>query len=222
MVMVFKSLIRTRFENGVRIRIRILDLLHVRSRIHIRTGLHRTSLHVPQKNRDGIFFSLVFQKRYFTSILRRTPQCAMSFTVNKTSISLTIDESENKLLSGDLTVCVVCARKFICLHVFLFAYVCMWHIPISSWEVIKLRPSLSHQRLKNAHVHETRWCLQWPRTVFMWHVSIFSCVHTQESRGDPRSQAIFWVRRTTIVTEVLHTLKHIADLDVCATWKSVL
>jgi hypothetical protein len=49
----------------------------------------------------------------------------MFFTVNKTSISLTIDESENKLLSGDLTVCVVYARKFICLHVFLFAYVCM-------------------------------------------------------------------------------------------------
>jgi hypothetical protein len=42
-------------------------------------------------------------------------------------------------------------------------------------------------------------------------------VHTQESRREPRSQSIFWVRRTTIVTEVLRTLKHIADLDVCAT-----
>jgi hypothetical protein len=146
----------------------------------------------------------------------------MSFTVNKTSISLTIDESENKPLSVDLTVCVVCVRKFICLHVFLFAYVCMWHIPISSWEVIKLRPSLSHQRLKNGHVHEVRWCLQWPRTVFMSHVGMFSYVHTQESRRDPRPQAILWVRRMTIVTKVLLQLKHIADLGVSATWKSVL
>ena len=32
---------------------------------------------------------------------------------------------------------VLCTRKFICLHVFLFAYVCMWPIPICSWEVIK-------------------------------------------------------------------------------------
>jgi len=32
------SLIRTRFELGFRIRIRILDVLHVRIRIHIRTG----------------------------------------------------------------------------------------------------------------------------------------------------------------------------------------
>jgi hypothetical protein len=31
----------------------------------------------------------------------------MSFTVNKTSTSLTIDESENKILSGHLTVCCV-------------------------------------------------------------------------------------------------------------------
>ena len=34
-------LIRTRFELGVRIRIRIWDLLHVRIRIHIRTGFAR-------------------------------------------------------------------------------------------------------------------------------------------------------------------------------------
>jgi hypothetical protein len=38
------SLIRTRFELGVRIRIRILDLLHLRIRIHIRTGFPRHPL----------------------------------------------------------------------------------------------------------------------------------------------------------------------------------
>ena len=36
----------------------------------------------------------------------------------------------------------------------------------------------------------------------------------QESRREPRSQAIFWVRLVTIVTEVLRTVKHISDLGV--------
>ena len=35
------------------------------------------------------------------------------------------DESENNLLSGHLTMCVVCVRKFMCLHEFLFTYVWM-------------------------------------------------------------------------------------------------
>jgi hypothetical protein len=42
----------------------------------------------------------------------------------------------------------------------------------------------------------------------MSHVHIFSCTHTPERRRDPRTHVIFWVRHTTIVTEVLRTLKH--------------
>ncbi len=45
----------------------------------------------------------------------------------------------------------------------------MWNIPISSCEVSKVRPSSSHQHLKNTHVRESRWCLQRPRVVLMWH-----------------------------------------------------
>ena len=70
------------------------------------------------------------------------------------------DESENNLLSGHLTVCFVSTHQFICLHVFFLTHVCIWNIPISSWEVIKLRPSYTH-------VHESRWCLQGSRSVFV-------------------------------------------------------
>jgi hypothetical protein len=41
------------------------------------------------------------------------------------------------------------------------------------------------------------------------HMCTYFLVYTQESRRDVRTQVIFRVRHTTIVTEVLLTLKHI-------------
>jgi hypothetical protein len=38
------------------------------------------------------------------------------------------DESKKACFSGGLTSFLVCARKFIWLHAFLFSFVCMWHV----------------------------------------------------------------------------------------------
>ena len=43
------------------------------------------------------------------------------------------DETGKTLLSGHVPGFLVCAYKFICLHAFLFAYVCMRHVPRRSW-----------------------------------------------------------------------------------------
>ena len=48
-------------------------------------------------------------------------------------------------LSGDLASFLVCVRKFIWLHAFLFTYVCMWHTPIRTWATSEIRPSLRTQ-----------------------------------------------------------------------------
>ena len=94
-------------------------------------------------------------------------------------------------------LCLLCSHVSSYVYISYCSHVCMWHTPISSWETRKLRPSLSHKGfwLKNEHVHETikaRGCLQWPRTVFMSRVHIFSWVHThwQESQWDRRDLEI--------------------------------
>jgi len=52
------------------------------------------------------------------------------------------DEAGKALLSGHLAGFLVRARKFICFHAFLFAYVCMRHAPTRSWASRALRNDL--------------------------------------------------------------------------------
>ena len=74
-----------------------------------------------------------------------TPQPAMSLASVKRSPHWSCDESKKACFSGDLGSFLVCARKFIWLHAFLFSYVCMWHAPIRTWATSELRPSLRTQ-----------------------------------------------------------------------------
>jgi hypothetical protein len=172
-----------------------------------------------------------------------THQSAMSFTVNKTSISLTIDESENKLLSGHLTVCVVYVRKFICLHVFLFVYVWMWHIP-KRIQIGTLRPirvdhtnclqvaikthSFIHKFLGRDQVTflSTRpWSkMVCPMTQNRVHVTcthIFWRVHTRKSARSTVPSDFLGSSHDHCNSSFTHAETQ-ANLGLCATWKSVL
>jgi hypothetical protein len=69
----------------------------------------------------------------------------MSLASVRRSSHWSCDESKKARFSGDLASFLVCARKFIWLHAFLFSYVCMWHTPTRIWSTSELRPSLRTQ-----------------------------------------------------------------------------
>jgi hypothetical protein len=60
-----------------------------------------------------------------------SPMCASVFV--KRSPHWSSEESQKAFWSGDLSSFLVCERKFVWIHVFLFSYVYMCHTPIRTW-----------------------------------------------------------------------------------------
>ncbi len=55
---------------------------------------------------------------------------------------LCLHESENVILSGDVSVFLMYTHKVMCLYTFSFTHVFMWHTPTTSWSTSEWRPSL--------------------------------------------------------------------------------
>ena len=114
----------------------------------------------------------------------RTSRLCASTSV-KSSSPWSCDESKKSLYSGDLASFLVWERQFIWLHASLFTHVFMCHTPIRTWTTRELRPSLHtkvHPRTR-VHIPEARWCLEWPRDVFMSHDDIWTCVRESQSNS---------------------------------------
>jgi len=45
--------------------------------------------------------------------------------------------------------------------------------------------------MKRAHIPEARWCLEWPRDVFICYEDIWTCVHTHENHPNILTKGAF-------------------------------
>ena len=66
-------------------------------------------------------------------------------------------------------------------------------------------------------IPEARWCLKWPRDVFIPHTDIWTCVRAHESQTNSLAKATFWVHRSTSGVPVSSTPMHMSVLDVLET-----
>ena len=55
----------------------------------------------------------------------------------------------------------------------------------------ELRPSLRHNLMKRVYIPEARWCLEWPRNVFMSQEYIWSCVRQHENQTNNPTRSLF-------------------------------
>jgi hypothetical protein len=133
-----------------------------------------------------------------------------------------LNESENVILSGDVFVFLMYVHKFICLHTFLFIYVCLWHTPITSWTTISWRPSLLTRVSETCvSVHETRWYTSVSEECAHTWNKIFSCVRVQETQWHNWTKTLFGFVWPPTGTGTFNTPRNMTGLSVSETVVSV-
>ncbi len=68
--------------------------------------------------------------------------------------------------------------------------------------------------MKCVHIPEARWCLEWPRNVFICHEDIWTCVHSHENQPNSLTKGLFWAHHRTAGLAVSRTPMYMTVLDV--------
>jgi hypothetical protein len=135
---------------------------------------------------------------------RPSPQCP--WVSVKRSPHWSCDESKKALCSGDLPSFLVCARKFIWLHAFLFSHVCMWHAPIRTWATERVTTFLTHASSWSVRTFLKQDGVSNDPETFSYVMRTYErvCAHTKTSQIFlPRG--LFWAHRRTAGLDKTHS-----------------
>ncbi len=111
------------------------------------------------------------------------------------------DEASKALLSGHLAGFLVCARKFICFHAFLLAYVCIRHAPRRSWASRALRNDVRALVYFYTPLHYWRWvCDGWSWASQLHCAGSVAANHASTRLRIMWLRALRWCFSSTMVT----------------------